>query len=128
MKSAIEEATEPPGCGAADHERETTLRRARRPTSPGVLARAAEMLRAAGDPARLALLEQLGDGEQCVTALAATTGDAMPTVSQRLRLLRSSGLVTARREGKHVYYALTDAHVHDLLENILRHAGEPEAR
>jgi ArsR family transcriptional regulator len=111
-----------PGCNRGDHR---AAGPARTPPAPAVLARAAGMLRAAGDPARLALLDLLVEGERCVSDLATTTGDAMPTVSQRLRLLRSEGLVAARREGKHVFYALSDAHVHELLANVLRHAGEP---
>ncbi len=82
------------------------------------------MLRAAGDPARFALLELLASGALCVTDLATLTGDPMPSVSQRLRLLRTDGLVRARREGKHVFYALADGHVRTLLRNILLHAAE----
>lgn len=82
------------------------------------------MLSAAGDVARLGVLELLADGELCVTDIATQTGDAMPTVSQRLRLLKREGLVVGRREGKHVFYALADAHVGELLRNALRHAAE----
>ena len=48
----------------------------------------------------------------------------MSTVSQRLRLLRSERLVARRRDGKHVYYALADAHVGELLQAALEHAAE----
>lgn len=94
---------------------------------PSVRERAARMLRAAGDPERLALLELLDGGETCVTELAMHSGDAMPTVSQRLRLLKIEGLVTTRREGKHVFYALADEHVRRLLHNIMEHASERSA-
>ena len=124
MKRASDSPGEQPACSAADHLADGGGPR-RVPPSAAVLARAAGMLRAAGDPARLALLDRLTDGARCVTDLAAASGDAMPTVSQRLRLLRTEGLVTARREGKHVYYALADDHVHVLLANVLGHAGEP---
>jgi len=49
----------------------------------------------------------------------------MPTVSQRLRVLKTEGLLRSRRDGKHVFYTLADAHVRELLTNILRHAAEP---
>jgi DNA-binding transcriptional ArsR family regulator len=107
-------------CATTDHEAP-----APRPRAPAtVRQRAARMLRAAGDADRLALLELLDAGELCVTDLAALTGDAMPTVSQRLRQLKTEGLATTRRDGKHVFYALADEHVRELLHNILHHAAE----
>jgi ArsR family transcriptional regulator len=87
--------------------------------------RAARMLSAAGEPSRLALLELLDGRELCVSELVALTGDPMPTVSQRLRVLKSEGLLQSRRDGKHMFYTLADTHVQDLLTNILRHAAEP---
>ncbi|WP_353266030.1 metalloregulator ArsR/SmtB family transcription factor [Gemmatimonas sp.] len=87
--------------------------------------RAARMLSAAGEPSRLALLELLDGRELCVSDLVALTGDPMPTISQRLRLLKTEGLLRSRRDGKHVFYTLADAHVRELLTNILHHAAEP---
>ena len=86
------------------------------------LERAAAIFRALGDAARLRLLAQLAAGERCVSDLAA--GEGLSTVSQRLRLLRAEGLVQRRRQGKHIYYALSDAHVALLLTNALEHAAE----
>jgi ArsR family transcriptional regulator, lead/cadmium/zinc/bismuth-responsive transcriptional repressor len=88
--------------------------------------RAAGMLRAAGDPERLRLLGLLTGGELCVSEIAQVTDDLLPTVSQRLKVLRQEGLVTSRREGKHVLYALADQHVIDLIFAVLRHAEEPD--
>ena len=86
--------------------------------------RAAGFFRAAGDIARLKLLTRLADGEWCVTELAQAAHVTLPTVSQQLRLLRAEGLVTRRRVAKHVYYALADAHIRDLLRTALDHAAE----
>ena len=88
------------------------------------LARAAEILSAAGDAARLALLERLAAGEACVTDLAFQTADGLSTVSQRLKILRQAGLVARQRVGKHVFYSLADAHVYALLQSVLDHAEE----
>lgn len=96
----------------------------RRAISPTVIERAAALFRAAGEPARLHLLDRLRDGEQCVSALAEDVGDDLSAVSQRLRILRTEGLVVRRREGKHVYYALTDDHIADLIQNTIAHAEE----
>jgi len=85
---------------------------------------AARVFRAAGDPARLKLLEHLADGSCCVGELAEAFDTPMPTISQQLRILHEAGLVTRRREGKHIHYALADDHVAELIENALAHASE----
>lgn len=84
----------------------------------------ARLLGALGDPERLRILDLLRDGEVCVTQLAEVTDAAVTTVSQRLRVLRERDLVNARREGKHIYYSLTDDHVSHLVEIGLAHALE----
>lgn len=92
---------------------------------PRALERAAALFRAAGDTERLRLLERLAHGEACVTELAALTQAGLSTISQRLRLLRSEGLVRRRRDGKHIYYALMDEHVSHLIASALSHAAHP---
>lgn len=89
--------------------------------------RAASLFRALGDAPRLQLLQYLRRGEACVTELVTTLNEKFSTVSQRLRLLRSEGLVRRRRAGNHIYYALADRHVADLIDNALAHAAELEA-
>jgi DNA-binding transcriptional ArsR family regulator len=99
-----------------------------RPQTVGDLAieRAARIFRAVGDIERLRLLTLLTQGEACVTELAAAMHAELPTISQRLRILRNEGLIVRRREGKHIYYALTDEHIVALILNALRHASEVE--
>jgi DNA-binding transcriptional ArsR family regulator len=94
----------------------------------GVLERAAAILRAAGDPGRLRLLELLRSGERCVTELADFTGDSLSTISARLRVLRSERLLTRRRDGKHQYYSLADHHIDELLQGVFEHAAEEEPK
>ncbi len=91
------------------------------------LERASQLFRAMGDAARLRILELLTEQERCVTDIVQATGEKFTTVSQRLRVLRSEGLIARRREGTHIYYALADRHVADLLHNALAHAAELEA-
>jgi DNA-binding transcriptional ArsR family regulator len=94
-----------------------------------VIDRAASLLKAVADPGRLRLLEQLArGGEHCVTELAESSGEGLSTISQRLRLLRAEHLVERRREGKHIYYTLTDDHVRELIFAALTHAEEGETR
>jgi ArsR family transcriptional regulator len=93
------------------------------PSSPS-LQGASELFRAMGEVNRLRLLEMLKHGERCVTEIVAASNEKFSTISQRLRILRAERLVTRRREGKHLFYALTDRHVADLIENALAHAEE----
>jgi DNA-binding transcriptional ArsR family regulator len=76
------------------------------------------------DPTRLRLLAALAAGELCVCDLAIATGINRSTVSHQLRTLREGRLVRARREGRVVFYALDDDHVHDLLAIGNAHAAE----
>lgn len=89
-----------------------------------VVERAAQYLRAAGDPARLRILERLDSDEACVSDLAHHFLVAASTISQQLKTLYSAGLLRRRREGKHVYYSLADAHVAELIRSGLEHAQE----
>lgn len=80
------------------------------------------VFRLLGDPTRARLLYALLEaGELCVCDLAASTGTAESTVSQSLRMLRASGVVTGRREGRNVYYRLSDGHVRMLLDVTREH-------
>lgn len=75
-----------------------------------------------GDPTRARLLYALLEaGELCVCDLAAATSTAESTVSQALRMLRASGVVTGRRDGRNVYYRLSDGHVRMLLDVTREH-------
>ena len=73
--------------------------------------RFAAVARALGDPKRLCVLESLASGEASVGELAARVSCQVPNMSQHLAVLRSAGLVTARRDGSTVYYRLADPRV-----------------
>ena len=72
---------------------------------------------------RLELLEYLAQGERSVEVLAKVAGLAVANTSQHLRQLRQAGLVTSRKEGLRVYYALSGGNVVGLL-NALREVAE----
>ena len=88
------------------------------------LERAAALFAAMGDPGRLDVLVCLFHAEHCVSDLAAELDQGLSTISQRLKILRQERLVSRRREGKHIYYALADAHVAELVESALEHVSE----
>jgi ArsR family transcriptional regulator len=78
----------------------------------------AEVAKAAAHPHRLALLEQLAQGEHNVDTLAEKVGLAVANASQHLQSMRRAGLLAARREGKFTLYRLADDSVLTLLDAI----------
>jgi len=74
----------------------------------------AEIGRALGHPHRLRILELLAQRETSVDALAERVGLSIANASQHLRLLRAAGLLTSRRNGKHVLYVVSDPPVLEL--------------
>nr|WP_282553350.1 metalloregulator ArsR/SmtB family transcription factor [Providencia sneebia] len=76
------------------------------------------LLKTLGNPDRLLLLCQLTQGEACVSDLELALGIQQPTLSQQLTVLRNEGLVTTRREGKKIYYAIGDDKLLTLLNTL----------
>lgn len=83
----------------------------RRRASPELLALVAGRFRALAEPARLAILHALEDGERNVTELVETTGLAQGNLSKHLQQLHASGFVARRRDGLFILYSLADADV-----------------
>ncbi len=104
-------------CGPEEHTALTVAQ-----ASPAAIARAVRLFKALGDEARLRTLEMLMEREACVSELAEASGEQVSTVSHRLRLLSTEGLVERRRQGRHIYYSLADSHVIELVRNALDHA------
>jgi rhodanese-related sulfurtransferase/DNA-binding transcriptional ArsR family regulator len=80
----------------------------------------ASVAKALGNPHRLALLEQLAQGERSVDVLADRIRASIANASQHLQHMRRAGLVTGRRDGKFVFYRLADDSVLDLFASIRR--------
>jgi ArsR family transcriptional regulator len=76
---------------------------------------AAGFLKALAHEGRLLILCSLVGGEKSVTELEQLLGARQAAVSQQLARLRLEGLVTCRREGKAIYYALGDQRVARLI-------------
>ncbi|MDP2139646.1 MAG: metalloregulator ArsR/SmtB family transcription factor [Gammaproteobacteria bacterium] len=72
---------------------------------------------------RLALLERLAQAEASVETLASLADLTVGNASQHLQQLRKAGLVTARRDGKQMFYRLTDERI-IILINLLRQVAE----
>src|SRR5215831_3226551 len=87
----------------------------------------AELARVLGQANRLELLEHVAQGERPVERLAQLTGLSVANASQHLQVLRRSGFVRARRDGKQVLYRLGDGPVIDLLAALRRYAEHSRA-
>jgi DNA-binding transcriptional ArsR family regulator len=83
--------------------------------------RLAGLLGLLADPVRSRVLFALSTAERlCVGDLALSLGATEDAVSYGLRMLRTAGLVTFRKEGRVVFYSLAPAFPHPLLEHCLR--------
>lgn len=85
-----------------------------------LLSQFAAVAKALGHPHRLELLELIAQGERSVESVAAVAGLKIGNASQHLQQLRRAGLLTARRDGKHVFYGLSDESVLDALAALRR--------
>jgi len=84
----------------------------------------ARLFKALMHPTRLAILDLLRDGEQCVCHLEAVLGQRQAYISQQLMTLREAGLIEDRREASRVYYRVIDAAVFQVLDAARSYAGE----
>jgi len=88
-----------------------------------VFERQAAICRAFAHPKRLQLLEMLGGGEQRISSLQKALGISKANLSQHLAVLKAAGVVSARRNGRDVYCALTLPEVRKachLIREVLR--------
>lgn len=73
------------------------------------------------DPTRVRMIKALADAEWCVSDLTEALGMDQPAVSHQLKYLRDLGLVSWKKNGRHVYYSLTDSHLRDILISSMAH-------
>ncbi len=85
------------------------------------------LFRLLGDPTRIRILFALLEAEElCVSDLADAVDTTETKVSQALRLLRGSGVVRNRRDGRNVHYRLDDDHVRTVLDLTREHLAHRE--
>ena len=83
-----------------------------------------ELFRIFGDSTRIRILYVLFEAEMCVCDIAALLGMTQSAISHQLRALKNARLVTSRREGKTVFYYLSDDHVKTIIDQGLEHILE----
>ncbi len=77
-----------------------------------------------GDVTRIRILYALLCSEMCVCDLAQVLDMTQSAISHQLRLLKQMALVKNRREGKTVFYSLSDGHITTILSQGMEHIEE----
>ena len=72
------------------------------------IATVADAMKQLGDPSRLRIFWLLCHTEECVIDIASIVNMTSPAVSHHLKLLKTAGLITSRREGKEMFYKAAD--------------------
>lgn len=81
----------------------------------------AEFFKIIGDQTRTKILFALDQNEMCVCDIANVLNMSKSSISHQLAILRKSGIVKYRKEGKEVYYTLDDEHVKQVFEVGIEH-------
>ena len=84
----------------------------------------AELFKVFGDSTRIKILSALLSGERNVGDLAEELNLTQTACSHQLRVLKNNKLVRSRRDGKAIYYSLSDDHVKAILEIGMEHILE----
>lgn len=85
----------------------------------------AAMFKAFCDENRLRILQMLQSGERCACHLLEEMQITQPTLSHHMKILCDAGIVVGRKEGKWMYYSISDEGmetVRECLEQIAKHS------
>lgn len=83
-----------------------------------------ELFKIMGDKTRMQLLWALDCNKMCVCDLAFLLNMTKSAVSHQLKALKLANLVKSEKEGRHVFYSLSDSHVKTIFEKALEHVKE----
>jgi DNA-binding transcriptional ArsR family regulator len=81
-------------------------------------ARQAEIVKALAHPVRLAVVDFLKGGEQCVCHIAENVGSGQSNLSKHLSVMSAAGVLSQRKEGLNVYYRLRCPCVHEFVSCV----------
>lgn len=84
----------------------------------------ADFFKVLGDSTRAKIIWALDESEMCVCDIAVLLNMTKSAISHQLKSLRAANLVKYRKEGKVVFYSLTDDHVKEIFEKGLEHIRE----
>jgi DNA-binding transcriptional ArsR family regulator len=88
----------------------------------------ARRFRTLGEPFRLRILQELEDGEKTVGELVEQMGAGQPNVSKHLAILHEAGLISRRRDGTSMVYAISDPMVFRLCELVCKSEAKKSRR
>ena len=110
---------------SAAHNHDAILRKVRSelPTDE-LLCDLADLFKLFGDTTRMKILFALLESEMCVCAIADLLGMTQSAISHQLRILKDANLVGNRREGKTIYYFMSDDHVRTIVAQGFDHLIE----
>lgn len=83
-----------------------------------------DLFKVFGDTTRLKILVTLYKSEMSVNAISDMLGMQQSAISHQLKILKDNNLVSGRREGKTMIYALSDDHVYQILAQGFEHIME----
>ena len=92
-------------------------------SQPKIAEQIAAPLQAIASPQRIAILLAIGRGEACVCHLEAALGWRQAYISQHLMALRKADILTDRRDGRYVYYRLTNSALLELIAGAASLSG-----
>jgi len=88
------------------------------PLSDEALELVARRFAVLAEPMRLRLIQALFDGERNVNALVEETGGTQANVSRHLQTLTQAHILSRRKEGLQVFYAIADPSIYKLCELV----------
>ena len=77
-----------------------------------------------GDTTRIKIMYALHEDEMCVCAIAELLNMTQSAISHQLKMLKAANLVASRRDGKTIYYRLSDDHVKSIIAQGYDHLTE----
>ncbi|MCI9361870.1 MAG: helix-turn-helix transcriptional regulator [Hungatella sp.] len=83
-----------------------------------------EFFKVFGDSTRIKILYVLSQSEMCVCDIATLLQMGQSAISHQLRILKQMRLVKFRRDGKTVFYSLSDDHIQTILAQGMEHINE----
>ncbi|MCK9330777.1 MAG: metalloregulator ArsR/SmtB family transcription factor [Candidatus Cloacimonetes bacterium] len=89
-----------------------------------LIADLSDLFKLFGDNTRLRILFSLFESELCVCAISEILGMTQSAISHQLKVLKESNLVASRREGKTIFYHLSDEHVRTIIGKGYDHLME----
>ncbi|MDX9692378.1 MAG: metalloregulator ArsR/SmtB family transcription factor [Acholeplasmataceae bacterium] len=88
------------------------------------LNKVSHLFKTIADPTRIKILYALEKTELCVCDISVILNMTQSAISHQLKTLKDANLVKNRREGKTMFYQLSDEHVHLIFNQALIHINE----